>query len=475
AEAIGFGALMEGTIPVIIAIGAGLTFGILLVYILSMMLTPALCLIVNYKKSFEFKSWESFASFPQEHSKKILAFTIFLVLISIIFFQPRVSYNADFLSMAPRDEPSILKLEEYSRNMGGGQMGMVKLTGQLNQFDTLKIMDHVNLKINDVDNTMSFCIVDIMKIIRVPSNITVPNSNLAVETRELSFWQAISQTVIASSPTTQQALLDIFYKSIPAETKLMIMNKKEDATLIYVFMPMMDIEKTKAAVDEVNSIVSSEANIPGGSIKPLTGVASLQIAINDLMVATHTKIMILSLVLVCITLAIAFRDIKAGIITTVPVLLVVALEPLTLYIIGISLNVITVMVVSIVIGTGVDYAIQITQRFRQEGETLRALRIAVQYSGVSFVEVTATMLGGFGTAWLVVMAIPSIQEFLLLMMLLLIYSAFMALLFLPALYTFLINYGFLEKKKPVEELSSLTSISGTASGTKSIISARKED
>jgi predicted RND superfamily exporter protein len=122
-----------------------------------------------------------------------------------------------------------------------------------------------------------------------------------------------------------------------------------------------------------------------------------------------------------------------GAITIIPVLTVIALEPGTLVGLGIPLSTITVMIGSIAIGTGVDFSIQISQRVRLGGYKMPAVFGAVEKAGTSFVEATSTMLIGFSMCLFI--QIASIQEFVIMIMILLAYNAVFALVLLPAIYT----------------------------------------
>jgi uncharacterized membrane protein YdfJ with MMPL/SSD domain len=120
-------------------------------------------------------------------------------------------------------------------------------------------------------------------------------------------------------------------------------------------------------------------------------------------------------------------------ITIIPVLCVIALEPGTLVGLDIPLSTITVMIGSIAIGTGVDFSIQISQRVRLGAYKLPSVFGAVEKAGTSFVEATSTMLLGFSMCLLI--QIDSIQEFVIMIMILLAYNAIFALVLLPAIYT----------------------------------------
>jgi hypothetical protein len=216
-----------------------------------------------------------------------------------------------------------------------------------------------------------------------------------------------------------------------------MINEDYSKALVYVDMPVMSVEATRTTVNSVDKVVDEYS--AGKSTSHLTGMSSLLLAINDLIITSQLITLAISIALCWLVLLIIWRSIKFATITIIPVCLVVSWEPLTLNILNIPLSLFTVMIGSIMIGLGIDYSIQISQRVRLGGGTIDAVGSSVESVGISFVEATVTMLAGL-TAVLFV-PIPSVQEFILMIMLLLIFSAIAAMFILPALYVILIREG----------------------------------
>ena len=93
------------------------------------------------------------------------------------------------------------------------------------------------------------------------------------------------------------------------------------------------------------------------------------------------------------------RSIRYGVVTIVPIGLVVAWLYGFMYLFGFGLNFVTATIAAISIGVGVDYAIHMTQRFREEldnvGDRLQALQRAADGTGVALVASAATSIIGF--------------------------------------------------------------------------------
>ena len=74
----------------------------------------------------------------------------------------------------------------------------------------------------------------------------------------------------------------------------------------------------------------------------------------------------LGIFLVLGTLSIGFRSFKQSLLTTIPIILVVIWLYGFIYLMGDSLNVITLVISSLSLGVGIDYCIHVTERYREE-------------------------------------------------------------------------------------------------------------
>ncbi len=443
---IGFASLMIGTLPPIFAMGLALTMGIMFTYLLTYILVPALIMITKYEKKTVTKGMKAFSTVPSRNRKKIVLFALVAALVSVALI-PAVRLDADYLAMAPSDEPSVIKMDEYSRYMGGGQIGMFIVREDPYVFEVLDVMDAMTTEVNQVPNTQGICVVDIMKSISLPSEIYISGNPVPIPVQaQQSLWDVIETLEGVGADTASDWLIDTFYQSLPYEVKEMLITSVDRQALIYCFMPFMDIDETREAIEGVNAVVASANDVYGEDFaSKLTGVAAITLAVNDLIIVSQYNSLAACIFLTFLTLTIIFRSIKVGVITIIPVLVVIALEPGTLVGMDIPLSTITVMIGSIAIGTGVDFSIQISQRVRLGKYKLQSIFGAVERAGTSFVEATSTMLLGF--AMVLFIPIDSIQEFVVMIMILLTYNAIMALVLLPAIYTLVLRRQELAKEK----------------------------
>ncbi len=123
-----------------------------------------------------------------------------------------------------------------------------------------------------------------------------------------------------------------------------------------------------------------------------------------------------------------------GLITMLPSALVVAWVAGSMWVLGLSFNVMTAMVASLAIGIGVPYGIHITNRFVEDldrADTIdEAVRDTVVHTGGALVGSATTTAAGFGV--LVFASLAPMQQFGIITALTIIYSLVAAVLIEPA-------------------------------------------
>jgi predicted RND superfamily exporter protein len=491
--AIGFASLLTVQMIPLQVLGFGLSAGIMICYTVTMLTVPSFVMALDYQKKGEIKVKEKLGNVPVNHRKKIIGLAVIFVIISVILI-PQVQANMDFVKMAPQDEPVIIKMREYSDKFGGGQQGMIlvkgrpapmgqdQVLGSMRDAIILADIDLLSQEINEVENTKALSIIDIMKSIKPPGDYIEPVEDFIQNSigREIdlnmSFWDLIqtapTQRIPIIGKSVQQLIIDVFYNSLSIEMRGMFVNEDYSRTLFLIDMPTMDVVNTKKAVNEVNEITKDP--MWNFKVEPLTGFGAILVAVNDLLIESALQSTIIALILVLIVLAIIFRSIKFSAITLIPVCMVVILQPVTL--IGIGglgglitpgdpyfsgeLNLFTAILGSIIVGIGIDFGIHMTERIRERGMNLEGVRYGVSTSGIAFVEATFTMIAGLAAVFLV--EIPAIQEFILLVMILLVYSVIGALFILTAIYTVMIRSRAAREQKNIRN-GKLGAMSGSIS------------
>ena len=138
-------------------------------------------------------------------------------------------------------------------------------------------------------------------------------------------------------------------------------------------------------------------------------------------------------VLCFLVIALLFRSIRWGAISVVPMALVMGLELATIKILGIRISASTAMVAAIAIGVGVDYAIHLVQRFREEGN----LGMATSRTGEALFSGCVTTIAAFFA--LILGQILWNRDFGLLAGAAVLYSFAVTVLILPALLNLVVK------------------------------------
>ncbi|NOZ04273.1 MAG: MMPL family transporter [FCB group bacterium] len=169
-----------------------------------------------------------------------------------------------------------------------------------------------------------------------------------------------------------------------------------------------------------------------------SGMLIVMKKMNDEMLTSQIRSLFIALGLVLILMVIQFKSVKMGLIVTSPILLTVLVNFAVMGYFDIALDNATMMIASIAIGIGIDYAIHFSSRFKSEikarKDKLRALDKTLETTGKAIVINALTVALGFMVlTW---SNMVPMQLFGWLIALTMGVSAWAALTFLPALILF---------------------------------------
>ena len=130
---------------------------------------------------------------------------------------------------------------------------------------------------------------------------------------------------------------------------------------------------------------------------------------------------------------VVFRSPRLGIYTMIPVAVVILWQPLLMRSGDVNVNIFTAMIGTIVFGIGVDDSIHVMHRIREEGETPEGMASAIEETGQTIFETTITTVSGIAAGFLA--AFPGLENFFMLMCLLIIFAFVTSTFVLPAIIT----------------------------------------
>ena len=217
------------------------------------------------------------------------------------------------------------------------------------------------------------------------------------------------------------------------EVQWMLTNVDGTKALVYVTQPYMNLDNASMLRDDIDDMLGEPMEEPGIRVSPLTGGLPVSLDINEGIHETQSYTTLLTLLILTIVLCFVFRSARIGILTMIPVATIIIWQPLLMSSGDVNVNIFTAMIGTIVFGIGVDDAIHVMHRIQEEGETAVGMARAVESTGQTIFETTATTVAGLGAGFFV--AFPGLVNFFILMMLLIGFAFLTSVFLLPASIT----------------------------------------
>jgi hypothetical protein len=412
---IGFGSLMTSNMPPMVTFGFGCALGITFAFISATILVPCLCLVLKFEKHETNHQWKRFASFLVENRKRLFAVACFFVVLSLVVL-PQVKTDVNFLEMAPEGIPEVEKLLEYSKNFGGGtnfNALLIETDSQgLTYPEVIEAIYNMEVEIRNAGGS-AYSIADEIKKI----NDVLERSKIIEKIAELAGVNKVILDKIA-----KKGLVDDQYSK----------------TIIVVSFPAgISVQTLEKIVNRVNDIAQNAIIPQNGRVSLLAGQDVVSIEINKQIMSSQATSLLIALLLVLACLIIGFNSIGIGFLALIPVLVVLAWEPGALVMFDIPLSIVNITVASIMIGTGIDYSIQTTQRVREEiakgVSKTEAVKTTIETTGWSLVGAATTTIVALLSTFAV--AIPSLHQFSIVVITLIGFSFVASLCVLPTLLT----------------------------------------
>ncbi|UCF50348.1 MAG: MMPL family transporter [Thermoplasmatales archaeon] len=425
---IGFGSLMTSSMSPMATFGFGCAIGILFCFISAIILVPCLAIILQFKKNGRIVIWRKFAKFAVNNRKRILLVAGFFAIISLATL-PEVKTDVNYFELAPKDIPEVEAMFKYSESFGGGS----NFNALLVQTDPNGLLDPAIIEaLVKMEDEMRDVIASAFPYID-ENKIEKSIYSVADEIKEVS--DIINRSIVAEKLGELMGIQKILFDMIAEEG---IIDEEFSKTIILVGIPISSsIEQIGEVVKEINTIAASTVLPHNGQISKLTGQDAITIAVNNRLTDEQIRSMILALMLVLAALIFIFSSSTYGFLTMIPVIFVLMWEPGFLVATDIPLSLVTISIASIMVGIGIDYGVHITHRFREELSRgipkIDAIRISIEKTGLSLVEAALTTVAGVASIYFV--NVPALQEFGIVVILMISLSCIAAAMILPVFYT----------------------------------------
>ena len=453
---IGFSVLIAPTIVNIApirSVGLTLVVGILSTLLFSIILVPALAWMLRFHKRTNPGMWKNIGKVPVRYFVVILLVTSTVTAYGIANLD-ELNEPITGSSEAPEGIESLDKIAQYSEQFDSGQTSMFVFdaTNRMNDNETSNIrdlpvmdaIDRLEQRIDAVESTNTTSIITFLKA--VPVNIQL-NDNVVLY--EGSLWDLLheecwdsqdlfdtnclgwSAIPVSEREALRKDMVNVAFDTLSLEVRSMLLNQLETKAIIYVDQPYMNLNIASDLRDEIDEILSEPPELQQTRTSKLTGGLPVSLDINEGIHDTQSRTTILTMLILTIVLAIVFRSIRLGIVTMVPVAVVILWQPLLMQSGDVNVNIFTAMIGTIVFGIGVDDAIHVMHRIQEEGENSKGIAHSIEETGQTIFETTITTVAGISAGFLA--AFPGLENFFMLMCLLIIFAFVTSSFLLPSI------------------------------------------
>ena len=324
----------------------------------------------------------------------VIAALLVLIVAAFGISLRYLQYKTDVVSYFPRNEKVIEDTSYLTKKIGGFQEIFLTITvpeDKKNYFlqnDVVQVIARFEEELNRMP--------DISKIYSFPSYLKGLNSIMTGEKKVPE-----SRGLIL--------LLSRYIKALTRETSPeanMIVNvANQDFTRLDFSLWIFDHEtnniisdyKLRKLVDEIDQLI--EEHIPQEATAELWGDHLRFLVLSDIIRSDQRTSMAISIGLIFILTALVFRSIWYGFLSLIPLLTGIMLNFVFMVILGIPMDMTTIMFSIVVIGVGVDNSIHFLINFRRQRSLhprnfQRALTQTFQIAGRPIILTTASVIGG---------------------------------------------------------------------------------
>ncbi|MDH5020472.1 efflux RND transporter permease subunit [Halobacterium rubrum] len=203
---------------------------------------------------------------------------------------------------------------------------------------------------------------------------------------------------------------------------------------------VVPIRPDASTVEQGNAVLALSDAVERGDVSVVgVGGGTLSVVVGDILSANILETMLLALAGVTVLLTAVYRllvgSATLGLVTSIPIGMVTALVVAGMWVLNVPLTVNTALLLSLIIGLGIDYNIHVSDRFAEEyaaGLSVdEALVEATTGTGGALLGSTLTSVGAFLA--LLLTPIPLLQDFGVLVTLALTSSLVVSVYLLPSL------------------------------------------
>ena len=382
------------------------------------------------------------------HPLVVLLITIGVTLIMILGF---LNINTGFRTeeFLPQENPSVVVMNTISDEfpLSSQEQEYILLEGDIATRQTLVGIRQTRENLKD-DSYVLKTLADTPKTVSILTIMEKAVKNNG----SLEDMYSLDQSGIPQTDDQVQSFFSYLYDSdlYGYETREVLhrIGDYYDATLITVYTTIFseDSGEVNKAMEIVYEDLQTDIeNNFNDTYAMVTGENSMMFIIMESMTESQIISTAICLILAALVLIIAYRNILLGLITMIPVSISAIWIIGTMYFIGYSLNVMTIMITSLTIGLGITYAIHAVERFRltadKTGDVFKAVSETIGHTGTALFIAAITTISGFGM--LIFTPVPIEQQFGVITAITILYAFLTSIFILPPV---LLYWGKWRKK-----------------------------
>lgn len=392
--AVGFISLITSQVYPIKYFGVFTAFGVLMAMVFSLIMLPAGLMLfglpgwkdkpVDEKKKGGKNISSTFSSWIIKNRYLTIILTIIIIAISIMGIG-KVWINSSFLDKFESDSDIVLTDKFINTHFGGTSTLNVildsKEKGAFKNPAFLRLIDKMQADVEELKIVgNSFSLSDYLKRMNMVMHADKKEFDVIPDSKDL-VAQYLLLYEMSGDPENLWKVVNYDYNRVNVIFQLKSDNSKAMRSAIGI------IEKYVPGFNKINV----EINYAGSGYKGLV--------FTDLILIGQILSLLLSLIIVVVLLSLMFKNIFAGIIGAVPIIITAVISFGIMGLFNIPLSTTTALLSSIAIGIGIDYAVHFIERYKiyalKTGDKVVTSEKTMQHSGRAIVFNALVVIAGF--------------------------------------------------------------------------------
>jgi len=396
--AVGFISLLTSEVYPVKYFGLFTAFGVMMAMVFSLVFLPAGIMIFGLPKPKKINKNEdkeghshsklanNFAQAVLKHKYISILASVVIIVLSIIGMQ-KMWINSSFLDKFENDSEIVLTDKFINENFGGtSSLNLIlDANGVKETFKEPKVLKLVDKMQKDVDEKLevvgnTFSLTDYINRMNKVMNADDRKFNVIPDSKNM-IAQYLLLYEMSGDPENLNKVVDYDYEKLNVTFQL----KKDDSKAI------------NSALDIIHSY-EDDFKAMGISLN-YAGSGYKGLIFTDLILEGQIKSLILSLLIIIVLLSLMFKNIKIGLISSVPIILTAAISFGIMGFLNIPLSTTTALLSSIAIGIGIDYAVHFLEQYRTNAKNnsnkLKVAQLTMAHSGKAIIFNAIVVIAGF--------------------------------------------------------------------------------